>query len=344
MTESILVSVDVGFREVKARWTKQDSYCVFPSVIAPARASDFQAGLNGFNQNHIRYKGHDFFVADHALTHSPLAGQTVNRSRTRSLEYPTLFMAALAQMIPGHKVVRLITGLPNSEMKDEVQVRAALLGQHDIVYNGRKYSYEIDQVRVVPQALGILVREGFKLVPGKLDIDDHSLINEPNLFIDIGGRTVNLMYMQGVEYISELSDSQSLGMYRVLEDVRKALNQMYDLQLSLAEIDGIFKNRSQNGGYSVKIQGVHKTISKVVEPILDQVAESIKREATTLWRDTNASSLILAGGGSHHLGQKVADKIGHPRTKIVDRPEFAVAGGMYLYGIFLDQRNAWERK
>jgi len=321
------VGFDGGFYSIKA--ISGDRWTMFPSLATRPAESLFS--LNGHSQIVVESTGGRYLLGDEAIKKATAGARKETASWIETAEYLALFHGALSELTRATAAtVHLVTGLPIADYRrDKDALRARLQGLHRFAREGRRgQSITVASVRVVPQAWGAVLA---------LLLDDAGRIVRPDLVdarvavLDVGGRTVNYLSIDGLSDIPAESRSTERGSWNVVRAVREYLDaehpglaRMRDHQLMAAIVAG----ELYDGGDRVDV-------GAVTGPLLDDIGQEIVDTARQYWGHGAATfrQVLVCGGGAHLWGQRIRDAF--RQAVVLEQPELANARGFYRFAAHL---------
>lgn len=328
MTE--LLAIDIGYGWTKGLTAKDST--LIASLVGPAEAIRFESDVLAVNGQGIALEvnGRGFFVGEQAEVQSASRSQTLDVTRTGSVEQKALFYAVASDLIPTNvDQVAIVTGLPVGDFdpRNKATLREMLTGQHEIRRQGKRTRrFEVTDTYIMPQAFGslfalVLDRRG-KLIDGDLAGGKVGLV-------DLGMHTTNFILVDRLRYVEVGSDSITTGMGELLQKVAKDLKREYELDwsLQLGKVDLAVRGRA------VEVYGAPVNIAGLVQPHLEALADTIVSKARTLWGPAaDLRAIVLTGGGSHELAPHIRKAYTHTRTVGGD-PQFANCVGYLRAGL-----------
>jgi len=233
---------------------------VFPSVVGSAEEIRFRNPLASGGGLEVSLNGDRFFVGEHALLQSRRLITERGRRRDPTV-LKVLSLTGLWRLFPGGCEVYLVTGLPVIwfQEKDRREFQGLFLGEHEAVINGRKASFNVKDVVVMPQPFGSLFH---LLLSDDGKVMDEGLARRRVGVIDIGMHTVDLILVDGLHYVEKGSGSLPYGVDRVLGDVRKDLQDQYDVDLPIPGVDEVVRRGR------LSIYGREENVGHIIEPHL----------------------------------------------------------------------------
>ncbi len=329
-----ILSVDIGYGYTKGITPKDQT--LFSSIVGPAEAIRFESDLVAANGRIVALNdvdGRSFFVGEHAELQSASASQTLDVTRTGSIEQKALFYAVASDLVPTNShTVTVVTGLPVADYdeRNKAALREMLTGRHVVKRQGkRQRTFSVETVYTIPQAIGSL----FALVldrRGKLV--DSDLAGGRVGIIDVGTLTTNYVTVDRLRYVEVSSDSITTGMSEMLQKVAKDLKREHGLDwgLKLGRVDRAVRERA------VEVFGDRLNIAGMVDAHLQSLADTITSRARSLpgWGGSGVDlkAILLTGGGSLELAPYVRRAYPHTRT-VGGNPQFANATGYLRAGL-----------
>ncbi len=326
----MLVAIDIGYGYTKGLTDKKQ--VIIASMVGPAENIRYESDIIEANGRGIALSvgARSFFIGEQAELQSASVSQTLDVTRTGSIEQKALFYAVASTLVPTTaEVVKVMTGLPVADFdeRNRTALRDMLNGEHTIIRQGKhKRIFTVDNVYVVPQALGslfaiVLDRRG-KLV-------DSDLAEGRVGIIDVGTLTTNYVLVDRLRYVDVLSDSITTGMAEMLQKVARDLKREYGLDwgLKLGKVDKAVRQRS------VEIKGDPVNISNSIAPHMESLADTIISKARSLWGEgLDLRAVVLTGGGSLELAPYVRRAYSHTR-RVSGDPQFANVTGYLRAGL-----------
>lgn len=325
-----ILALDIGYGYTKALTLR--GQVMIPSLVGPAENIRFESDIIAANGHGIALEvnGRGYFVGEYAEVQSASVSQTLDVTRTGSLEQKALFYAVASELIPTNvEEVAVVTGLPVGDYDDRNKeaLRRMLVGRHEVRRQGKRVrSFTVTGTYIIPQAMGSL----FALIldrRGKL-IDSDLAAGRVGI-VDVGTLTTNYVLVDRLRYVEVGSDSITSGMGELLQKVAKDLKREYglDWSLQLRKVDQAVRERA------VEVYGDRVNITGLVIPHLDALADTILSKARTLWGSgVELKAVVLTGGGSHELAPYFRKAFPHVRTVPGD-PQFANVVGYLRAGL-----------
>ena len=335
-------AVDVGFGRVKA--LSGARRLEFPSVVGSFRPVRFVTGLgqaDPVDRLCCEYAGKRYFIGDIVFKQAD-AMVTMTAERFTRPEGLALMFSALS-LLSGtdSETLNLATGLPVSDYAGKKDLyRQALMGRHYIkLFNpdgsGEKaYRFNITDCRVLPQPMGTVfdrvLNDAGELVNKKLAAGNVGVL-------DIGQNTVDLVRVDGLEFVDSQSDSFSdLGLFDAYSLLYREIKDVYGVEIPPARMEKYLRN-----GY-IEVDGHRQSINGIKQRVFSAHAERITSRALNLWRDAwQLNAIIVTGGGAVVLGDHISRQLNRPaQVELVD-PAMATLSN--ASGYLKLARRVWQR-
>jgi plasmid segregation protein ParM len=278
----------------------------------------------------VEVDGRAFFVGDLAELQSYSASQTLDVTRTGSIEQKALFYAVASDLVKTTaERVTVVTGLPvgDYDERNKAALRSMLVGEHEVKREGKHTRlFEVVSVNAMPQAIGSLYALVLDRRGGMADGD---LADGRVGIVDVGTLTTNYILSDRLRYVETGSDSITTGMSETLTKLAKDLKREYGLDwaLHLRKVDEAARARK------VELAGVWTNIVHLVDPHLEALADTIISKARSLWgAGVDLRAVVLTGGGSHELAPFIRKAYQHTRTVAGD-PQLANVTGYLRAGL-----------
>ena len=322
------VGLDIGNGMTKARSSTKET--CFPSIIAKARMIGFSTGYShGADGIVLSTDENPFFVGDLAARQGDFMSQKLGRDRLGDPFYKVLFLAALTEVLGQSCDVQAVCGLPIAWLPDKELVKAQLLDEHAVERDGVRLTYNVIQMRVVPEPFGTLLY---------LLLGNHGQMVKPELtgqtvgVIDIGTKTTDLaLFGEGLEYRENLCDSLEVGLANIQSMLAAYVAKKWGRELTLYEADRALQT------LHIKIRGLGYNLTEVVADLAARAGEVVVSKIEQLWGQAlQVDHIYLSGGGASHLVDHIAAK--YPHVTLVPDPMNANAIGFYRWAL---SGNTW---
>lgn len=182
------------------------------------------------------------------------------------------------------------------------------------VVNGREYRYQVD---CLPQGVGVFLEYLHETKPENK--------NESGYVLDIGYNTVLLVKYENLCPRHADSDQfDHYGISRVVERLSKELHKQFKLNLSLIEVNQIFRNRYLDD--CGERHDISQLCDKAVSEYLVQIFLELMDKNADKFRRVN--KIIIGGGGAYYISHAVIPEMFRKMIHIMpNQPEFANVRG-----------------
>jgi plasmid segregation protein ParM len=327
------IGYDGGFYAIKA--ASRGETTTFPSfAVRPV-------------ESHFSLDNHTAVVIQSDRTGELLVGkEAVKKGRAgarqeaadwiRSREYLAMFYRALSDLSSGRGVrVNLVTGLPLADYgRDKDVLRSVLEGSHTFTRQGRhSQTFTVESVRVVPQAWGAVL---YLLLDDRGRVVEPELVNERVAVLDIGGRTVNYLSVDGLSDIPAESEGTHRGAWNVVRVVRDYLNGEHPVLNRLQDHD------IMGAILSGEIYDANERVDlvPVTADILVDIGQEIVDTAEQYWgaRAATHRRVLVIGGGSYLWKDDITGAF--PQAIVLPQPELVNAKGFYRFACYVKRELA----
>lgn len=314
------VGLDIGYSAVKA--VSGERRITFPSVVGTPDKARFS--LSADQTVILTYPDH-VQVGEGAISQSRFLQRREDRHWIESAEWYALFLAALTELTTTTVAeLRIVTGLPVAFYADRQTVRDRLLGEHKVQREGRHaQTFRVTDCRVIPQPFGTLLAA---CLDDRGRIADTVLATGAVGVIDVGGKTTNLLSVNRLAEISRETASVDVGAWDAVRAVKDYLAERYpgleDLRPHQVA-DAVAKRQ-------IRYYGKPVDLSRVVDDIVQPLADQVVAEASQLWNGgATLDAILVSGGGALLLGEYIRRHFRHAR--VVEEPVFANALGFWRF-------------
>ena len=323
----MLRAVDVGFGRVKGRSVLKD--IEFPSAIGDFKPIRFTNGIEEQKLEDrlcIEYEGNRYFVGDIAYEQS-VPRVTMSGSRFTSQEGLSLMLSALIILSNNQaEEVKVVVGLPVNDYAGlENDYKSALERKHYIQLirpdgsNGDFYSFNIDEVKILPQPMGTIFN---KVLSEHGEFTDINLASGRIAVLDIGKHTVDLALTDKMHFIDNKSTSfNDIGIFDAYKDLSLELKALgYDIAPD--SLDPYITSGKDLKGLSGMKERVFKNQA-------DKVISRVVNTWSDLW---SFDKILITGGGSLLLGSYIANSIDSDKVEICNNPTMTNCSGYFKFG------------
>lgn len=233
--------------------------------------------------------------------------------------------------------VQVVTGLPVAVWSKETvkRVQHALIGEHRFTLNGRARTLTVEAVMVMMEGAGALAAHGVAE-------------NVPQAVIDVGGRTTDLFWAQGMKPDISRCAGLAVGIEQAGDQLCADFLSTYGRELRRTELRGVFRAHAGSGtAPAIFASGRQIHLNGEVGHVIDAVADAVASFVATTWRSSErgnvageAARVLLIGGGAHYLAPQLRQVIGH--LEVPRNPELANAQGYLAVGLQIPEA-AWSK-
>jgi len=251
----------------------------------------------------------------------------------------------LAQfLIPGEQKVQLITGLPlkdyYSKSLESLNVELIEAKKKNLQVPVYKHG-DLQQTPITEIVEQSILAEGIAahydyvltedMVTGEVDINEERA-SEDNAYIDIGGRTTDIVFLEGGQTIhKDVSGSLPVGMINFRDEIIRRVAEVYSIDpqfITVKQVDRILREST------IKLDGRVHDVFHIVEEAKSMISNVIIRDVKRRLKNTRgADNLIFIGGGALQL--KDAITAAYPHAVFPEDGIFANARGMYKHAKIL---------
>lgn len=354
----IYVGIDDGHDGIKIVFNDEDGNLHMHRMPSVARATINGSELTEISKERLLRSlitvENTETASETFLVDKELVSQKDN-TRTNDYPYNPLNIALIykAMREAGVEVgdnVRLavISGLPANRYFDKVakQKNQELVDKkkNSLSHIERVYShddekrYHIDLVDIAPEGYGVgldLMLQDSTLEPTEYldDVKEYGCI-----IIDIGGRTVDVIKIMAVSLLPNASEFQSFdkGILFLKDKIATLINERLGGSF---EINDNIVDRAIRTGWVGRANSPSSTdVTDIIEDAFNSHVNSIYQDIKAIFSSPEAlGGIVLAGGGSILLGQKLQERIKagehNVETILIDAPEMANAKGFWKLAV-----------
>jgi hypothetical protein len=230
--------------------------------------------------------------------------------------------------------VRVMTGLPVAVWTPENKrrVQASLQGTHRYSLNGRERVLVVDAVGVMMESAAALAA--------------YPATDAPQAVIDIGGRTTDLFWAQGVRPVARRCSGVEAGVEKAHDALARHVLDECGRLLSPQELRAVFRSQILGQTPAIYHDGRPLTFNGSVDAALAGVASEIASVVAQRWGDerghvaSEAARVVLTGGGAYYFADALRAAI--PHLEVPKAPELANALGYLQVGLSASE-DAWQR-
>ena len=328
------ISVDIGFGYTKAV-NEAGRTVSFPSVVGRRFASTLGGLLGGDQEDYvvgIRDNQDpeqdtpfvEYYVGDAAMAAG--GNRTWEEEADKNQNLNILVATAVHLLLDNDEEVELAVGLPMSFYNSQRKaIRDALRTLNKVVtIRDKTKTIKISNVFVFPQSAGV-----YYSVLHNIDgsVKNHNLINRPVGVIDVGHRTVDLLFMtrgkKGLLPREDLCGSEDLGMNEAHKIIQIETSALIKGNADLIEVEKALL--WFNCEYDFKGQTFN--IRNIRDRAYAAHAQKIIAWVKQKWSDeiNNLAAVIIGGGGGDALYSHFESAF--PGIMKVENPSFGNAFG-----------------
>lgn len=339
-----VIGFDPGNSEATLAWRSGAAlrHVTIPSFIGSGRIEEVRRVRSGAGDGVIQkheivlcHQGMSYFVGQLAIDearHATAARNDVSRYWSGHTLRLLLALAAQAN-ISGS--VRIMTGLPVSvwSVESKQQVKRSLIGEHHYAVNGKERALVVESVGVMMEGAAVLA--------------SYNLVNTTQAVIDIGGRTTDLFWAEGVKPVARFCSAEEYGVEQAGDILKDGTQEIHRRILSPAEVRGTLRAlvtndsppRVFNGPQELDLRDAARS---AINTVSDQIVSYVSRE----WGDDlgmvarSAGRVLLIGGGAYYFQDALKRTI--PHIEVARTPETANASGYLAIGAAASEE-AWAR-
>lgn len=323
------IGIDIGFAYTKG--VSGDRVALFPSFVSPVIQS--LLSLNHRDSIVITADKKSYLMGDHAVA----IGQGSRKETPEWVSTPewlALLYGALSELTKSSNFeANIVIGLPLSDFENQKRIVLEIIrGKHTFTRQDRTMQHcTVHDLRVAPQAWGAILDQ--LLTPtGK--VQNATLARERYAIIDIGGRNVGYLAVDGLSDIPHESRATERGAWSVMRATRMYLdNQHPDLSRHKDHtiMDAIVKREIYDGDKCIDL-------TPVVEPLIDQISQEILDTAKQYWGNAGTfRKVFVIGGGAYIWGEHIKRAFSH--TEVLPEPEMTNARGFAKFAAYLTDRS-----
>jgi actin-like protein/actin family MreB-like protein len=339
-----IIGFDAGNSETTLAWRSGAAtrHVTAPSFIGTGRIERVQRIRSGVESDGLQkdeivlhYDGMAHFIGRLAIEESRDASAARNDVGRYWNGHTLRLLLALAAQANISGPVRLVTGLPVSAWTAENKrlVQHSLIGEYCYAVNGKERRLAIEAVGVMMEGAAALA--GYEAAP-----------DLPQAVIDVGGRTTDLFWAQGVRPIAQRCSAEEIGVERAGDLLREGILETHQRDLRPQEVrdqlHGYITGKPSRVFHNGKELVLNGAVTSAVETVGRQLVSYVARQ----WGDdrgavaSEAARILLIGGGAYYFADVLKAAIPHLET--ARAPELANALGYLSVGQAASEE-AWAR-
>lgn len=340
----VVLGFDAGNSESTLTWRQGATvrHVTAPSFVGSGSLAELRrirgaAGGEGLQKDEavLGHAGASYYVGRLAMEESRDA-TTARNDVSRYWNGHTLrLLLALAGQAGVNGTARVITGLPISAWTAENKraVQRALIGAHSYTFNGKERTLTIDAVGVMMEGAAALASQ--------------STTDAPYAVIDIGGRTIDLFWCEGVRPIAQRCVAEEIGVERITDLLRQQVLERYRRELQPKELRGILRAYVTGAPMpTLYFQSKEIAYQDDVQAAVAAIGQQAASYVVQHWGDdrglaaSEAARVLLIGGGAYFFADALREAV--PHIEVPRAPEMANAVGYLSVGLSASEE-AWAR-
>lgn len=305
-----IIAIDNGKMNMKGRY--KGKRIVYQNKYSLGHTDD--ENLLGENTFNVTYRGLDFTVGANGKLSDKNEGKASDAHILQALVAITRFIRQNETddlyIMYGESIDMYFDSEQKKLIKDKLE------GKHNIVVNGKKYSFNIEQVQILPEGIGVILS----------DMENYGGIQ---YIADLGGGTFNFLKVVNGRPEAENSASFLLGVNNIASKVTREV-----------------KRKLGTGEYSLMLQYVtnrETCPSKEILKFIDDGIESQFREFDeklapldiNIHNILKSQPVLFVGGTSELLKTQLNKyyKCDFKENLVIEDALFSNVDGFYEYGM-----------
>lgn len=295
-------ALDDGYGDLKGYSGTGDM--LIPSYYTrwrPRQSVGLSEEVNPYDHIGVEVDGKKYLIGKGAIVQDSKATWLGGENKHLDDGFPILLKASLAIMAGKSEnvsIAPLVMGLPVKADMSEARHRLLkniVVGHHQVkveLANGEKFrrSIYIKDLVTKQQPFGSFC----DIILGKTgDLKNKDVASKFNVVIDIGARTLNVLTLDALEPITDLSDTTNHGMYTAYEWVSDYVEE----ELGFAIPSGKLPYIVQKG--EIKGKDLHPAIIRSYQELVNEIRKVVDTMFVDSWAFVD--NIILTGGGSEVL-------------------------------------------
>lgn len=278
--------------------------------------------------------GHRYVVGDYAMKLDPNIRWTGGENKHADHMFPILFKTVLGMMTSGIREVVdiLVMNLPIKYDTEERRVALTNIakGTHEVAisYDGVNFQRRIisvEEVVVKKQPFGSLCD---LMLNGNGEVEDVGIAKGFNVIVDIGARTLNVLTVNALDVVPELTTQTSDGMYTSYLQVGNYLENTFGGLIPDGKLPLIIREKSLKG------RDLTPLIDRVYENQANTIINTLDKLFINSWNFVD--NVIFTGGGAEILKPYFNGRLQGVNTIYLDR--YANVRGLRKYGLKLSKK------
>lgn len=340
----MIIGFDPGNSETTLTWQQGavTRHLTMPSFVGSGRLEELRrirsaTGGGGLRKDELvlEYQGQSAFVGQLAIEESRDASAARNDVARYWSGHTLRLLLALAAQGGIRGAVRIMTGLPVSAWtaENKRRVQRSLIGAHHYSVNGKSQELTIEAVGA--------------MMEGAAALASYPPTDAPQAVIDIGGRTTDLFWAQGVRPVAQRCHAADIGVERIADLIRQEVTEVHRRDLSALELRSLLRaHASGKAPPALFNRAVPLELNGAMSGAVAAVGHQIVSYLAQQWGDdrgviaSEAARVVLIGGGAYYFSDALHSAI--PHAEIAKAPELANAMGYLAVGLGASEE-AWQR-
>jgi plasmid segregation protein ParM len=288
----------------------------------------------GFKYVASEINGYKYVVGDYAMRLDPNLRWTGGENKHSDSRFPIILKTTLGLMCSGPREVVdiLVMNLPikydteerRKELTNIVKGNHELSISHDGINFSRKV-ITVEDVVIKKQPFGSLCD---LMLNGMGEVEDYGIAKGFNVIVDIGARTLNILTINALDIVPELTTQTSDGMYTSYMQVGNYLESEFGGLIPDGKLPLIVKDKALRG------KDLTPLIDRVYENQANTIINTLDKLFINSWNFVD--NIIFTGGGAEILKGYFNGKFKGANTIFLDR--YANVRGLRKYGLKLSKK------
>ncbi len=332
--------LDAGNSIIKSKTATRET--AFPHALKTLTETEYEqillrAGRSGPSQDYLRVNGIPYVVGESAERHGTLTRRS-GASRYRPDYYGVFVAAALARLYERGGEVALFGSHPPGDVAFRDELMRAALGHWHIEVGGKEHAFKITYANTFDEPAGGLMN--VILAEDGQHYKRTDLNGGRALVIDVGGRTTDWLAVKpGGEVDYSLAESTPIGIQEVVTSFERSFRANH--RDAVRDTPTLPPDRVRHAIRSGVFVGGGRTYdceneaAEATSVLLNRIADTYQHVAggALPW-----DSIILTGGGSAMLYDRLLSLLGHDHVILADEAESIhlanVRGGLKLWRLY----------
>jgi plasmid segregation protein ParM len=246
------------------------------------------------------------------------------------LGFPIILKTALSLLSSEEntKIDKLVMGLPVRAYKDEQRhnmLKQIVKQKHEVkmeLADGRKFirNITIDDLIVKMQPFGSL---NDVILDKNGELINKQFASQYNVIVDIGARTLNILTVDMLKEVPDLSDNTNDGMFVAYEKVGEFIQNKFKYPIPTGKLPSVIKRGTIN---NIDLSPV---IQKSYQILAHQIFQVLDRMFVDHWAFVN--NIVFTGGGAVLLKKELTKLFANHRTMFLGQT--SNVEGLRKYGM-----------